>query len=242
MKGEFSFHNGTELALVLEVERNAENCNPFSVINVIDNFCYQRHWMMHVGEKRIYIENEIKRLKPLKESLTCVEIGSYCGYSATVIASKFSHGDKIFCIENNHKCIEWTKRILSKSDLLNNFCELLLGTSADYIDYLKSKIKSIDILFIDHDKKMYLSDLKLFESSGLLISGSTIIADNVLTFGSELKPYLDYVRNSGKYSSNTLHHTRLEYSNDCSEKESSDNISNEIENKFIDGVDVSIFA
>lgn len=40
----YSFHNGTEQALLLHVERTAVKENAQSVLAAIDLFCYSRHW------------------------------------------------------------------------------------------------------------------------------------------------------------------------------------------------------
>ena len=87
--GVLAFHNGTEQALIVDVERHAGN-TPEDVLRVIDSFCYKRHWMMHIGDVKgkILIE-ELEKLKRLKDTpLVCVEIGSYCGYSSVLIAGR----------------------------------------------------------------------------------------------------------------------------------------------------------
>ena len=38
------------------------------------------------------------------------------------------------------------------------------------------------VLFIDHDKSKYLTDLKLLREHGVLAQGCVVIADNVLSF------------------------------------------------------------
>lgn len=56
----------------------------------------------------------------------------------------------------------------------------------------------LDILFIDHDKKMYLDDLNVIEEAGLLRKDSVVVADNVLSFNSPLELYLQHVRNNSE--------------------------------------------
>jgi len=52
--------------------------------------------------------------------------------------------------------------------------------------------------------------LKLVEENSLLNKKSIVVADNVLIYENEMKDYLDYVRNSGKYNSYTTD-TTLEF-------------------------------
>ena len=59
------------------------------------------------------------------------------------------------------------------------------------------------MVFIDAVKNQYLSYLKLVEENSLLKKKSIVVADNVLIYENEMKDYLDYVRNSGKYNSYT---------------------------------------
>lgn len=113
--GVMAFHNGTEEALLLYVERYAQRGTPASVLDAIDSFCYGRHWMMHCGDKKVkYLEKALQlgREKattntcsesgcPVASSqLVCLEIGSYCGYSAVKIASTFGSSDNefLYCI------------------------------------------------------------------------------------------------------------------------------------------------
>ena len=66
------------------------------------------------------------------------------------------------------------------------------------------------MVFIDAVKNQYLSYLKLVEENSLLNKKSIVVADNVLIYENEMKDYLDYVRNSGKYNSYTTN-TTLEF-------------------------------
>jgi hypothetical protein len=113
--GVMAFHNGTEEALLLFVERYAQKGKPASVLNAVDSFCYGRHWMMHCGDKKVkYLEKALQlgrekakvtvsgtsRCPVSSSQLVCLEIGSYCGYSAVKIASTFGSSDNefLYCI------------------------------------------------------------------------------------------------------------------------------------------------
>lgn len=80
-------------------------------------------------------------------------------------------------------------------------------------------IDSLDLIFIDHAKDFYLRDLKLLEEAGLIRSGTTIVADNVIIPGAP--DYLEYVRNNPNYRT-TLYKEYFEY-----------------DNELIDGIEVS---
>lgn len=119
--GVMAFHNGTEESLFLSVQREAKQGNPSSVLRAIDKYCYGRHWMMHCGDRKVkYLEkalefgrgemryphdvsveqNKDMELRSSEVHLICLEIGSYCGYSAVKIASTFGPSDNefLYCI------------------------------------------------------------------------------------------------------------------------------------------------
>mmetsp|Transcript_981 Transcript_981/g.1645 ORF Transcript_981/g.1645 Transcript_981/m.1645 type:complete len:113 (+) Transcript_981:12-350(+) len=60
--GVLAFHNGTEDALFLFLESrifNDSDASQFSsselcnhVLKLVDEFCYTRHWMMHIGDEK----------------------------------------------------------------------------------------------------------------------------------------------------------------------------------------------
>ncbi|KAG1697241.1 hypothetical protein DVH05_016529 [Phytophthora capsici] len=55
-----------------------------------------------------------------------------------------------------------------------------------------------DLYFIDHEKSVYLSDLKLILGSGTLAPGSVIAADNVVRPGAP--DYLEFIENTPQFS------------------------------------------
>ena len=84
----------------------------------------------------------------------------------------FVYQDRLYSIELNPDCCEWTRRVLSKAHLLDSKVELVQGSADVGLELLHCKhITHIDLLFIDHDKALYLADLILFEQSGLLRTG-----------------------------------------------------------------------
>lgn len=72
------------------------------------------------------------------------------------------------------------------------------------------KNHKFDFIFLDAEKNQYLLYLKLLEENNLLEKKVTIVADNVLIYKNEMRDYLEYVRNSGKFNSTTTE-TSLEF-------------------------------
>lgn len=248
--GVLAFHEGTEEALLVYVKNNAVLGNANSVLAVVDQFCYTRHWMMHVGDKKLKVlrgvvqeaiankgsagtKDKIDHDRYIRDSAICVELGSYCGYSAVGIASCFpkDSSNMLFCIEGNAKCVQLTRRLVEYAGLSDrvhvihsNASETAVWTTA-IAKHLASKDLSIsdrsiedlqwkiDLLFIDHDKVQYLNDLKGIISMGLLQDKSVVVADNVLCFQSPLSEYLSYVRDpTGPFATSRLVDCTVEYS------------------------------
>lgn len=237
--GVLSFHNGTEDALYYYVKSHSKQGDALGVLRAIDDFCYTQHWMMHVGDQKLPILKEtvtaaMRRSVP--HPATAVELGSYCGYSAIFLASQLdaSNGDRLFCIENNKNCVNWTRRMVEFAGLADivTVIESCAAKCGEWRDSLPKN--RIDYLFIDHDKSQYLSALQAIENEGLLGTGSIVVADNVLSFGKPLTEYLKYVRDiDGPFDSSTLHEGFIEYSHGRGLPKVEDS-------NFVDGVEVSI--
>lgn len=229
--GVCSFHNGTEEALYLYVIHNAVEGDYMGILRTIDKFCYEQHWMMHAGDKKLpIIGSAVKQALNGRTQvpLTAVEFGSYCGYSAIFIASLLNSlfGDMLYCVESNIDCVKWTERMVSFAGLSDrvkvinqpaNNCnewkqQISLHRSSGNDRTVHDSNIFIDILFIDHDKASYLNDLQATLHARMLKTGSVVVADNVLCFNAPLTHYLSFVRDeNGPFRSSTLHETLIEY-------------------------------
>ncbi len=65
-------------------------------------------------------------------------------------------------------------------------------------------------MFLDAIKSDYLKYLNLAEKNNLLSDKVVVVADNVLLYENEMQDYLQYVRASGRYKSQTTE-TTLEF-------------------------------
>jgi catechol O-methyltransferase len=79
---------------------------------------------------------------------------------------------------------------------LSDVVKVEIGSSDVSIKRLHDSgaLKHIDLMFLDHYKPAYVTDLKLCEELKLVDKGSVLAADNVITPGNP--PYLEYVRSS----------------------------------------------
>jgi catechol O-methyltransferase len=139
-----------------------------------------------------------------------VELGGYVGYSAIRIARLLQPGSQMFTIELNPEFAA-TAREMIKFAGLEDVCKIFVGESSEVLKTLQDKISSqhVDLFFIDHWKTLYLRDLKIIESMGMLKKGSVLVADNVIFPGAP--DYLKYVRSSSSYKSK-FNEAKVEYS------------------------------
>ena len=104
-------------------------------------------------------------------------------------------GRRYFSLERNP---EFAAVIMSLVDLagLSDTVRVVVGSSADSIKRLHANgdLTRIDLMFLDHYKPAYTTDLKLCEHLKLVTPGTVLAADNVIKPGNP--PYLEYVRSS----------------------------------------------
>jgi predicted O-methyltransferase YrrM len=149
------------------------------------------------------IADIIKRYQP--EDI--LEIGTLYGYSAILMANTLSGLDgKVVTIEMDRSIAETARKNIADAGLLEK-TEVIIGNALDNIPKLNQKFQ---LMFLDAAKIEYLKYLKSAEKK-CLEKSAVIIADNVEVSKNEMLDYLEYVRNSGIYRSETIE-TTLEYS------------------------------
>ena len=199
-KGEPSEPNDIVLKILAEIEETA-----------------RKEFLPSIGPiKGKIIEDVIKQYKPKK----VLEIGTLHGYSAILIAniilsgkydnenfnSESSTEHILISVEKDQKLANIARKNIEKARLSEKI-QVINGDALEIIPRLKSKF---NMIFLDATKSEYLKYLQLIEKYSLLNKRAVVVADNVLIYENEMKDYLDYVRNSGKYISRTTE-TSLEF-------------------------------
>ena len=192
------------------------------VLNVLSEIeeTAKKNSLPSIGPLKGEIIGDIIRKYKLKRIL---EIGTLHGYSAILMANfllKINKDDGndsdnintetiITCLEIDQQLANIAKKNIEKAGLSDRI-EVITGDALKTIPTLNNKYYRFDLVFIDAVKNQYLNYLKLVEENGLLNKKSIVVADNVLIYENEMKDYLDYVRNSGRYNSYTTD-TTLEF-------------------------------
>lgn len=149
------------------------------------------------------ISEIIQKYKPT----TILEIGTLHGYSAilmTALLLDYYHDAKLITIEIEKNLADIARKNIGKAGLAHKI-EVVCGNALDVIPTLTAY--KFDLIFLDAVKSEYLQYLKLIEVNELMKKRSVVIADNVLLYENEMKDYLEYVRNSGRYDSQTTEST-----------------------------------
>jgi len=199
-KGEPSEPNDIVLKVLAEIEETA-----------------RKEFLPSIGPiKGKIIQDVIKQYKPKK----VLEIGTLHGYSAILIANIILSGKYdnenfnsegstehiLISVEKDQKLANIARKNIEKARLSEKI-QVINGDALEIIPRLKSKF---NMIFLDATKSEYLKYLQLIEKYSLLNKRAVVVADNVLIYENEMKDYLDYVRNSGKYISRTTE-TSLEF-------------------------------
>jgi catechol O-methyltransferase len=163
-----------------------------------------------------------------------VELGTYCGYSSILLAKTLrdlSVSFHIFSVEVDPQHAQVARELIRLCSLQDHISVLLLHPDETTLEkLLKAKIISalptstrtsshnnntrvtIDLLFIDHDKDLYLADLRHLEEAGLVRKGCFVAADNVLF--AKIDEYRDYMKELAEQGTveTKLVESQLEYS------------------------------
>jgi catechol O-methyltransferase len=210
---EWQVGDGREQALADYVSANARHGDVDDAVRVIDEFCYERSFMINVGdEKGEILDRAVERSAPRQ----ILELGTYCGYSALRMTRVMPGDARLVSIEFNPENAEIARRIWDQAGI-GDKVTVVVGTLDDdgrTLAALEAEHGfgpgSLDFVFIDHDKSAYLPDLQRLVDKGWLHPGSVIVADNVKTPGAP--EYRDFMRGQeGKRWRTVEHDTHVEY-------------------------------
>lgn len=184
--------------------------NPEKVLALIDKFS-ETHRMMTIGRyKGQLILDEIAKQEPT----LMIELGCYVGYLAILfgnalsqINSKISRTgctpSKYYSFELNEEFAAIANQLIELAGLADcvSIIEGKAGhTLPDFEQWISSEFKeykSIDFVFIDHWKDVYVPDLRVLESLGLIAPGTVICADNIYYPGAP--DYVEYIQGTPQF-------------------------------------------
>lgn len=212
LSSEWQVGDGREAKLVEYVLKHAKRGDPDDVIRVIDEYAYTKSFLINVGdEKGLILDSAVADAKPD----LILELGAYCGYSALRMAIAAPEA-RIVSIEFNATNAEIAGQIFEHAGV-DDRINVVVGTLGDggkTIDTLNNQYgfsaNTVGLVFLDHDKDVYLSDLQLILQQGWLCSDARLVADNIKFPGAP--EYHAFMKeNEGTTFRTTEHETHLEY-------------------------------
>ncbi|MFB1299568.1 O-methyltransferase [Mycobacterium sp. pW049] len=204
--------DGREAACAAHVEANARPGDVGDVLATIDAFAYEESMLVNIGDaKGALLDAAVRRAAPG----LVLELGTYCGYSALRIAREAPTA-RIFSVEFSPANAEVARRIWAHAGVGDRITCVVgtLGDGGRTVDTLAREhgftAGAVDLVFIDHDKRAYLPDLRTILTRGWLHPGSIVVADNVGIPGAPA--YRAYMRgNEGLLWHTAEHRARVEY-------------------------------
>lgn len=205
--------DGREEALAQHVFAHARQGDLDDVIRTIDRFCYEQSFMINVGdEKGEILDAAVRRAAPN----LVLELGTYCGYSALRVARTMGSEARLVSVEFNPANAAIARRIWDHAGVGDRLTVVVgtLGDGGATVERLESEHgfakRSVDLIFIDHDKNAYLPDLQLIIEHEWLHPGSVAVADNVKFPGAP--KYRAYMKQAeGTQWRSVEHATHAEY-------------------------------
>lgn len=210
---EWQVGDGREEALAEYVTRNARAGDVEDVIRTIDEFCYERSFMINVGdEKGELLDAALRRANPR----LVLELGTYCGYSGLRMARAMPDGARVVSIEFSPANAAIARRIWDHAGVGDELTVVVgtLGDGGKTMDALEAEHGfgegSVDFAFLDHDKDEYLPDLQRIVERGWLRPGAIVVGDNIKNPGApEYRAFMK--EQEGRTWRTTEHDTHVEY-------------------------------
>jgi predicted O-methyltransferase YrrM len=152
----------------------------------------EKEFLSIIGpDKGKFLVEAFRKVKPKH----VLEVGTLIGYSAILIGKELDADAQITTIEIHASEAKKARENIRRAEIRPKV-DVIVGDALKVIPTLKG---CFDAVFIDADKTEYLQYLKLMEDK--LHAGTVVVADNAGIFADQMRDYLDYVRNSGKYKS-----------------------------------------
>lgn len=152
----------------------------------------KREFLPIIGpSKGKILAEEVRKAKPRH----ILGVGTLIGYSAILMGKELGGDAEIVTIEIHPDAAELAGLNVAKA----NIPPKVTIISADALEVIPTLEGKFDFAFIDAEKNEYLGYLRLAEDK--FCKGTVVVADNAGIFAEEMREYLDYVRNSGRYRS-----------------------------------------
>jgi catechol O-methyltransferase len=210
---EWQVGDGREQAVLDHVLATAPAGDIDAAIAAIDDYAYRQKYLINLGdEKGAILDAVLDRSKPMR----VLELGAYIGYSALRFARKLPPGGRLYSVEFSEANAAITRRMLEHAGASDRVTVVhgTLGDGGKTLAALREQHGfapgNLDLVFIDHDKEVYVPDLERILAAGFLHPGSVVVADNIAFPGAP--KYRGYMKAAeGRTFRSESHKTHAEY-------------------------------
>ena len=133
----------------------------------------------HIKRLQISIlqANFLQFLIKIKKIKTCLELGTFTGYSTLSMALSLPKNGKIHTIDKDLSKRQIVQTFFKKAKLSNKL-KIEISNGNEALDRLVKNKKTYDLILIDADKENYISyfnkSLKLLNKNGLILIDNTL--------------------------------------------------------------------
>jgi catechol O-methyltransferase len=184
-------------------QEHATPGDPESVLRALDRFARERRFLMNVGDEKGPLLDET--LRAAGPAARVLELGSFVGYSATLMARHLGDGGCITSIDVDQDSTRVAQQVAELAGVADR-TRFLNGRSTERIGELT---EPFDVVFLDHWKPLYRRDMEKILERGLLRPNAVVIADNVGPFFGE-NEYVAWMQAKPDFESEYVK-SRIEY-------------------------------
>lgn len=187
---------GLERSLLEYVVQHAVPGDAASCLKAMDDFwntTFQKQgadqWNVRGERIEDMVKAKVAEKQGTSEPVRCLELGTYCGYSALRIARNLPEGSTLLSVEKDELFAAIATKIIEFAGLEDKV-KIWMGTVHSELMSIRERLddKVADFILCDHSKERYVPDLKLLEEYGVVGQKTAVIGDTEVYPGDEMLP------------------------------------------------------
>lgn len=183
---------GRERQLLIHVVSSVEEGDCDGVLRAMDEF-WANHFHMQGTDSWSIRKDILDQTIREKHPQRCLELGTYCGYSALRIARALPETGRLASVEVDPLFSAISTKIIEYAGLRDKV-KVLTGTLETKLRHVgewltrpgeaPGKVR-LDFVLCDHSKERFVPDLELLEKAGLAGPGTVVVGDTTVYPGDD---------------------------------------------------------